>query len=135
VKSDQLVTPKDLLQAMAELKRLGARRVMEELEEREPDLAEVTLEEVTAIHHELLALGAAPKRAGRVYRRVEALVLVAALAMRQAYARLVTEESDGTGAAHGRQSAVGDSRRDSGEDATRAGVIRRSDPDEPPQRG
>jgi hypothetical protein len=86
--SDQLVTARDVLRALAEVRRRGNRAALEEFEKREPDLAEFLLEEVTALHHDVLASGAEPRKARRLSRRVETLAVVLVTTLRLAGLRL-----------------------------------------------
>ena len=83
--SDQAVTAKIILQTLAEYERRGATHAMQTLEDVEPDLTEHTLEALTSIHQEILNLGGPPKKSQRVYRRVQALVLVAVAALRRGH--------------------------------------------------
>lgn len=86
--SDQTVHARLILQAQAELARLGTRRVYSLMEQTEPDLAEVVLEQTTALYHEVLQLGVTPKDARRVHQAAERLVLVCILALQKAHAAL-----------------------------------------------
>ena len=92
--TDQVVTAKMILQVQLELQRRGSRRVYSVLESTEPDLAEVILEQTTAIYHEILHTGASSKEARRIHHQVETLVLVSILALQKAHAALWEE---GTG--------------------------------------
>ena len=92
--SDQTVHARLILQAQAELERLGTRRIYSLLEQTEPDLAEVILESTTALYHQLLHLGATPKEARRIHHAAERLVLVCILSLQKAHAALW---QDGTG--------------------------------------
>jgi hypothetical protein len=94
--TDQVVDAKDILHALSELRRLGAQRVIQDLEKQEPDLVEYLLEEVTAIHHELMKLGDKPKRTRLLSQRVEATTFVLVTAMRKAWLRLWTEQAAGS---------------------------------------
>jgi hypothetical protein len=94
--SDQVVVAQDVLRAVMELRRLGNRRALEELEQREPDLSEFLLEELTAVHHDLLHIGAGPGRVRRLSGRVETLALVMVHALRHAHLRLWRDEAAGT---------------------------------------
>ena len=86
--SDAIVSAKDVLGAISELKRLGSQRVLQDLERREPELAEHLLEELTAIYHRLMDLGLSGKALRRVSRRVEALALVMVVSLQLAHRRL-----------------------------------------------
>ena len=92
--TDQVVTAKTILQVQLELQRRGSRRVYSVLESTERDLAEVVLEQTTAIYHEILNTGASSKEARRIHHQVETLVLVSILALQKAHAALW---EDGTG--------------------------------------
>ena len=58
-------------------------RVMAELERTEPDLAEYTLENLTAIFHRLLEVGAPAKQCRDLHRQIESVVLICITAMRK----------------------------------------------------
>jgi hypothetical protein len=94
--SDQVVVAQDVLRALMELRRLGTRPALEDLEKLEPDLSEFLLEELTGIHHDLLHLGASAPRARRLSRRVETLALVVVHALRHAHLRLWGDQAAGT---------------------------------------
>jgi hypothetical protein len=93
--SDQHVDSKLVLQALMELKRVGVARAMSHLESIEPDLAEVVLEELTAIHHELLHLGGPPRKSRQLYCRIQSLVLLSITALQKAHFRLWQTEMGG----------------------------------------
>ena len=86
--TDQLVRSEDVLRAVLQLRRQGVIKVMSQLEALEGDLAEYVIEETTAIHHDLSALGGSAKQVRRLHARVQSLVLVTVLALRQAQARM-----------------------------------------------
>jgi hypothetical protein len=92
--SDQTVTARDVLRALADVRRRGTRPALEELEQLEPDLAEFLIEEVTAIHHDVLATGARAGRVRALTRRVEQLVVVLVGSLRQAHHRLWADGPD-----------------------------------------
>ena len=83
--SDRLVSPKLILESHLQLQRQGSGKMMAELEQLEPDLAEWLMENLSLIHQKLLTTGASPKRVQSVYRRIEGLVLVCLHAQRQAH--------------------------------------------------
>ncbi len=86
--SDQQVSARAILRAQAELRRLGHRRVMQQLEQVEPDLMSYVFEELSAIHRRLLKLGDTAEQTQRCYRRVQRLVLVSILSMRHGHHEL-----------------------------------------------
>ena len=94
--TDQVVDARDVLSALMELRRLGNRPALEDLEKLEPDLSEFLLEELTGIHHDLLHLGASAPRARRLSRRVETLTLVMVHSLRHAHLRLWRDQAAGT---------------------------------------
>jgi hypothetical protein len=94
--SDRTVTARDVLRALLRVRREGARRLLADLERREPDLAEFLLEELTAIHGRLAAAGVSPRDARRLYRRVESGALVLLAAVRAAHLRLWQEDAAAT---------------------------------------
>ena len=94
--TDQVVSSKDVLQALMELRRVGGRWSLEELERQEPDLTEFMLEELSALHALLLESGAAARHVRRASRRAEATAVVLVSALRQAHRRLWREEAEGT---------------------------------------
>jgi hypothetical protein len=91
--SDQVVLAKDVLRALSEIKRLGAQRVLEDLEKQEVDLTEFMLEEVCGIHQQLLKEGVSPKEARGINARVEALAMVLVVSLRSAHVRLWEAEA------------------------------------------
>jgi hypothetical protein len=91
--SDQVVNAKDVLQALMEVRRVGGRRMLEDLERREPDLTEFCLEELSAIHQQLLEMRATPRQVRDASRRVEGLALVLVTALRKAGLRLWREQA------------------------------------------
>lgn len=73
----------DQLQAAVEaIDRVGTMPMLTRLEEREPDVAEVVLEELTELHHQLYHMGLSPKALSRFTRRLRRLCCTIALAMR-----------------------------------------------------
>ncbi|HEX8911281.1 MAG TPA: hypothetical protein VF796_02900 [Humisphaera sp.] len=93
--TDAVVGARDVLAALAEVRRAGSRRAWSALEAAEPDLAEFALEEVTAVHHQLLATAATPRQVRRLTRRVQRLALVLTTALRRARLRLWRDAGDG----------------------------------------
>ena len=86
--TDQLVQSEDVLRAIMQLRRQKVIKAMSQLESIEPDLAEYVIEETTAVHHDLSELGATARQVRQIHARVQSLVLVAVLSLRQAQARL-----------------------------------------------
>ena len=82
---EQAVSARDVLAATYECQRLGHRRVIEDLEQREPDLTEHLLEQITQFHHELLNAGLDARKTRKLYRSVEALTLVCIRALEIAH--------------------------------------------------
>jgi hypothetical protein len=80
--SSPVVSARDVLNALSEIRRRGQWPLFQELESIEPELAEFVLEEITAIHHTLLKTGARPKAVRRFQRQVQSLVLVCVLSQR-----------------------------------------------------
>jgi hypothetical protein len=93
--SDQIVTARDVLKSLAEFRRLGGARLLEELEAREADLCEFVLEELSAIHRRLLETGATARQVRRLTRQTEALALVIIASLRRAHARLWDADDHG----------------------------------------
>lgn len=81
-RSSPVVSARDVLNALSEIRRRGQWPLFQELESIEPDLAEFVLEEITSIHHTLLKTGARPKAVRRFQRQVQSLVLVCVLSHR-----------------------------------------------------
>lgn len=86
--SDQTVSARAILRAESELRRVGHRQAMDQLEQIEPDLSSHLWEHLSDIHRRLLALGGPPKASQRSYRQVQHLMLVTISAMRQAHHEL-----------------------------------------------
>jgi hypothetical protein len=78
-----IVSARDVLHAISEIRRRGQWPLFQDLEAAEPDLAEFVLEEITAIHHTLLKTGARPKAVRRFQRQVQNLALVCVLTLRR----------------------------------------------------
>ena len=96
--SDQLVTARDVLRAVAEVRRVGRGAVLRDWERREPDLAEHLMEGLSDLHRLVLALAAHPRQERRLMRQIEALALVLLTALRRAQLRL-WDQADGADAA------------------------------------
>ena len=86
--SDQVVSAKDVLHALMQVRRRGNNPVLRELEKQEPDLTEFLLEEVTAIHQDLLKLGGHARQARKLSSRIETMALVLVTSLRNAHLRL-----------------------------------------------
>ena len=86
--SDQVVSARAILRAESELRRVGHKQTMDQLEQTEPDLSSHLWEELSAIHRRLLALGGPPKESQRCYRRIQRLMLVTILALRHGHHEL-----------------------------------------------
>lgn len=86
--SDQIVSTRDVLRALLRVRREGASRLMNELEQREADLCEFVLEELTALHGLLVVAGVPPAQERRIFRRMESGALVLVLALQNASHRL-----------------------------------------------
>jgi len=83
--SDQVVTSKDVLAALLEVRRRGRHRVRSELEKLEPDLTEYALEQLSAVHHAVLDAAVRPAHVRRITRRAEELAAVLVTALRTAH--------------------------------------------------
>ena len=59
--SDQMVSARDVLDALTEVQRRGDERVMEELEQLEPDLASYVMETLSLINLRLMEMRGRPK--------------------------------------------------------------------------
>src|SRR4051794_3969828 len=94
--SDQVVTAKDVLDALLRVQRRGPDPLVRELEQCEPDLCEYLLEQTTALHHAVAGLGAKPARTRRISRRIEQTALVLVFALRNAHLRLWQEQHQDT---------------------------------------
>ena len=86
--SDQQVSARSILRAESELRRVGQRKTMDQLEQVEPDLIGHLWEELSGIDRRLLALGGPPKESHRCYRRIQRLVIVTVLALRHGHHEL-----------------------------------------------
>ncbi|MGB1125728.1 MAG: hypothetical protein ACPG4Q_11020 [Phycisphaeraceae bacterium] len=82
---EQAVSARDVLLAIHEYLRLGHTRVIENLEQREPDLAEHLMEGLSQIHRDLLNAGLDARHTRKLYRSVEALALVCVRALETAH--------------------------------------------------
>src|ERR1700691_4890305 len=88
ITSDQLVVAKDVLDAILEIRRQGANRLIRELEACEPALCEFFLEESTNLHSELARLGLRPRRLRALSDRIQAFGLMLVRSLRCAQIRL-----------------------------------------------
>jgi hypothetical protein len=93
---DRLVSARAVLRALAGLRRQGSTRVMRQLEQAEPDLAEHLLEGLSLLHQKLSALGGPPRATRQLLQEIEALVLVCIEALRQAHYELWRKDAAGT---------------------------------------
>ena len=82
-KPTPLVSAKQVLHAISEIRRRGRWPLFQELEAAEPDLTDFVLEETSAIHHELLKASVKPRAVRRLQDRLQSLVLVCVLSLRQ----------------------------------------------------
>ena len=89
--SDQIVGAKTILQAQLELQRLGNTKALSLLESNEPDLAEIVLENSTALYHQLLDVGASGKQARRIHEAALTLVLLCIRSVQNAHRALWQE--------------------------------------------
>lgn len=85
--TDQLVSARDVLRAMQEVRRVGIDRLLRDWERREPDLLEHLLEGVGELHRRVGAIAPHPSVQRRLVRSVETLVLVLLTAQRRAMLR------------------------------------------------
>src|SRR4051812_8260907 len=97
--SDRLVLAEDVLRTLMKLRRMGSTHLMEDLEKQEKDLCEYLIEELSGIHQQITELGSSIKQSRGIQKRIEALVLVAVLSLREAQLRLWQDQADGTGLA------------------------------------
>jgi hypothetical protein len=88
VTQDQVVCARDVLRAASQVRRLRTDVSIQQLEQTEPDLTEFLLEELSAVHQLVLALGGRPRLERRVVRRVEYMALVLVTSLRAAQLRL-----------------------------------------------
>jgi len=75
------VTAVQLQAAVDAIDRVGTMSVLTRIEEREPDVAEVVLEELTELHHPLYHMGLSRKALSRFIRRLRRLCCTLVLAM------------------------------------------------------
>jgi hypothetical protein len=85
--SDQLVSARDVLRAITEVRRVGADHLLRAWERREPDLTEHLLEGLSELHRLVVTLAPHPKAERRLVRFAETLVLVQLTALRRALLR------------------------------------------------
>jgi hypothetical protein len=76
------INPDQLQAAVEAVDRLGTWPLLSRLEQREPEVAEVVLEELTELHHELYHMGLSRPRLRRFGRRLRRLCCTVVLAMR-----------------------------------------------------
>src|SRR5687768_7482308 len=95
--SDAVVTPRDVLGSLMELRRVGRTLVLRELEQLEPDLLEYALEQLSAVNRRLLDSGMRPGDVRRLTRDTEELALVLITSLRSAHLRLWRDEHEPDG--------------------------------------
>jgi len=88
ITSDQLVVAKDVLDAILEIRRQGANRLIRAMESCEPALCEFFLEESTNLHSELARLGLRPRRLRALSERIQCFGLTLVRSLRCAQLRL-----------------------------------------------
>ena len=81
--SDQQVTSRLILQVLARAKRGGSMKLVQELEQVEPDLTEHVLESLTTFRQRLFEIGASARQTQRLYLDVQQLVVVVITALRR----------------------------------------------------
>lgn len=91
--SDAAVRARHVLAATRRVKHLGNDELLRQLEQREPELAEHVLEELTVIHGRIVGLGGPLRKSRRVYQQVVALLLVSLESLSVAHAELWSDES------------------------------------------
>lgn len=90
--TDQLVSARDVLRAIQEVRRIGIDRLLREWELREPDLLEHLLEGISELHRRVAEIAPHPKAERRLVRRIETLILILLTALRRALLRHWQEE-------------------------------------------
>ena len=90
--SDRIVSARNVLDALSELKRIGTTTALEQLEQIEPDLASYLMEELGRVHEALLKLHAKPRITRRLIHQIELMTLVSVMALRNSQIRLWQEE-------------------------------------------
>ena len=89
MRSDRhLVSAKHILAALREYERLCATQALQRLEAAEPDLTEHVLEALSRLNSDLFDAGVAPRLSRRIVRRVEAMAVIAVVALQAAHADL-----------------------------------------------
>jgi hypothetical protein len=91
---DRTVRAADVLGAEMELLRAGSALALQRLEEKEPDLAEYVLENLSLIHSQLMELGGPLKKTRRAYKQVEKLLLVSLTSQHKGLRRLWEGQED-----------------------------------------
>jgi len=85
--SEPLVTAADVLEALRQVRRLGNTAALTQLEQQEPELLALLLEEVSSLHHRL-GRHLPTKLQRQVTHRIERLGTVLVLALQLAHRRL-----------------------------------------------
>lgn len=93
---DSLVTAGDVLAATREVRRVGNTAALTDLEQREPELAGLLLDEASDFHRRLGLLHVPYDAQRRLTRRVERLGLHLVLALSAAHRRLWNDLAAGT---------------------------------------
>jgi hypothetical protein len=86
--TDQQVSARAVLAALTELRRVGVRLTLRQLEQVEPDLTDHLLETLFYIHRNLLALGGPARQSQRLFRDIQSLTLVCIIALRRGHYEL-----------------------------------------------
>ena len=76
------VSAREVLAALAQVKRRGHWPLLQELERREPELTHHLLEELSLVHKTLLDSAAPPKIVRRLQRQIQGLILICVLSLR-----------------------------------------------------
>lgn len=86
--SDQQVSARMILDTQLELERRGAEAFMKHIEKTEPELANFVFERLSLVYQKLLALGGPPHKSQRVFRQIQALVIVSIDSLRRGHLEL-----------------------------------------------
>jgi hypothetical protein len=92
--SDKVILGRDVSNAIIRVRRLGVESLLSQFEQEEPELAEIVLEEIKAIHSRLLDAGIPAEEAAGMMHRSESVILVCVVAIRAAYQRLQDEAAE-----------------------------------------
>jgi hypothetical protein len=94
MESDQQVSVGTILRSLLQLRRQGSTRMLQDLEQHEPELASYMMENLSLVHQRLSELIGPQRPLRRVQRQIEHLLLVCIDALRQGQYELWRKQNE-----------------------------------------